>query len=116
MRLSDCFIELIAYTAMVIRPDGGGQAAFEQVEADIRRLIADSEAKCQQGVISSADYDLARFAVFAWIDETILIFQLGGKKPMAGGTTAAALLPYRRCRKAVFRTTEHHRSASAGCA
>jgi type VI secretion system protein ImpK len=49
MRLSDCFIELIAYTALVIRPDGGGQAAFEQVEADIRRLIADSEAKCQQG-------------------------------------------------------------------
>jgi type VI secretion system protein ImpK len=79
MRLSDCFIELMAYTAMVIRPDGGGQAAFEQVEADIRRLIAESEAKCQQGGHSSADYDLARFAVFAWIDETILSSNWEGK-------------------------------------
>ena len=65
MRLSDCFIELIAYTSMVIRPDTGRQAAFEQVEADIRRLIAQSEAICQKGGFSSADYDMARFAVFA---------------------------------------------------
>lgn len=84
MRLSDCFIELMAYTALVIRPDGGGQAAFEQVEADIRRLIAESEAKCQQGGISSADYDLARFAVFAWIDETILSSNWEGKNRWLG--------------------------------
>jgi type VI secretion system protein ImpK len=72
MRLSDCFIELIAYTALVIRPDSGGQSTFEQIDADIRRLIADSETCRQQGGFSDADYDLGRFAVFAWIDETIL--------------------------------------------
>jgi type VI secretion system protein ImpK len=84
MRLSDCFVELIAYTAMVIRPDGGGTAGFEQVEADIRRLIAESEVACQQGGFSSADYDLARFAVFSWIDETILSSQWEGKTRWLG--------------------------------
>lgn len=84
MRLSDCFIELIAYTALVIRQDTGGQAAFEQVEADIRRLISESEASCQQGGFSSADYDLARFAVFAWIDETILSSNWQGKSRWLG--------------------------------
>ncbi|MCB2147276.1 MAG: DotU family type IV/VI secretion system protein [Deltaproteobacteria bacterium] len=84
MRLSDCFIELIAYTAMVIRPDTGRQAAFEQVEADIRRLIAQSEAICQKGGFSSADYDMARFAVFAWIDETILSSHWEGKNRWLG--------------------------------
>jgi len=84
MRLSDCFVELIAYTALVIRPHAGGQTAFEQVEADIRRLIAESEAACQKGGFSSADYDLARFAVFAWIDETVLSSQWEGKTRWLG--------------------------------
>ncbi len=84
MRLSDCFIELIAYTALVMRPDKMSSSAFEQVEADLRRLIAESEAKCQQGGFSSADYDLARFAVFAWIDETILSSQWEGKTRWLG--------------------------------
>jgi type VI secretion system protein ImpK len=84
MRLSDCFIELIAYTALVIRPDAGRQVPFEQVEADIRRLIAESEAACQQGGFSSEDYDLARFAVFAWIDETILSSSWEGRTRWLG--------------------------------
>ncbi len=84
MRLSDCFIELIAYTALVIRPHAAGQTTFEQVEADIRRLIAESEAASQQGGFAAADYDLARFAVFAWIDETILSSQWEGKNRWLG--------------------------------
>jgi type VI secretion system protein ImpK len=84
MRLSDCFIELIAYTALVIRPDSGGHTAFEQVEADIRRLITKSEGLSQKGRFSSADYDLARFAVFAWIDETILSSGWDGKNQWLG--------------------------------
>lgn len=84
MRLSDCFVELIAYTAFVIRPDGSGWAPFEQVDADIRRLITESEACCQRGGLASADYDLARFAVFAWIDETILSSLWEGKNRWLG--------------------------------
>jgi type VI secretion system protein ImpK len=84
MRLSDCFIELIAYTSLVIRPEAGRQAPFEQVAADIRRLIAESEALCQQSGFSTADYDMARFAVFAWIDETILSSDWEGKNRWLG--------------------------------
>jgi type VI secretion system protein ImpK len=84
MRLSDCFIDLIAYTAMVIRSDGGSSPAFDKVAADIRRLIGESEALCRQGGFSAADYDLARFAVFAWIDETILSSTWEGKKQWLG--------------------------------
>lgn len=84
MRLSDCFIELIAYTALMIRSDQSRSPGFDQVEADIRRLIAESESKCQHGGFASTDYDLARFAVFAWIDETILSSQWEGKKRWLG--------------------------------
>ncbi|MFO7713038.1 DotU family type IV/VI secretion system protein [Desulfosarcina sp.] len=84
MRLSDCFIELIAYTALVIRPESNRQADFEQVRADIQRLIAASETACQKGGFATADYDLARFAVFAWIDETILSSAWAGKNRWLG--------------------------------
>ena len=85
MRLSDCFVDLIAYTALAIRPEAGdGQAAFEQVAADIRRLIAESEDCCRQGGFPTEDYDLARFAVFAWIDETILSSTWPGKDRWLG--------------------------------
>ena len=84
MRLSDCFVELIAYTALVIRPESSGRATFEQVDADIRRLIGESETCCQQGGFATADYDLARFAVFAWIDEMILSSNWEGKNRWLG--------------------------------
>lgn len=85
MRLSDCFIDLMAYTALVIRPGtSAGQATFEQVAADIQRLIADSETCCQKGGFATDDYDLARFAVFAWIDETILSSQWPWKEKWLG--------------------------------
>lgn len=84
MRLSDCFIELMAYVALVIRRDGSGSVAFEQVDTDIRRLITESEVLCQTGGFPSVDYDLARFAVFAWIDETVLSSTWDGKKQWMG--------------------------------
>jgi type VI secretion system protein ImpK len=84
MRLSDCFVDLIAYTALVIRQGSGAHIDFEQVDADIRRLISESEAMCQKGGFSSADYDMARFAVFAWIDEMILSSDWPGKNRWLG--------------------------------
>jgi type VI secretion system protein ImpK len=72
MRLSDCFMEMIAYTGYVVRPQGGGPLSYESVRANMQRLIGQSEAGLEKGGFSREDYDSARFAVFAWIDETIL--------------------------------------------
>ena len=51
------------------------QPAYEQVKNDIHRLLAESEGFVNRGQIHRADYDLARFAVCAWVDEAILSSQ-----------------------------------------
>ncbi len=72
MRLSDCFMELIAYVAYMMKDVDVNQPLFDQVSADIRRMISESEHLAEKAGFSSDDYMLARFAVFAWVDETIL--------------------------------------------
>jgi type VI secretion system protein ImpK len=72
MRLTDCFIELIAYAAYFLKTVAKKQPPFDQVKADIQRLISKSQENLNNGAFSQEDYDLARFAIFAWIDEAIL--------------------------------------------
>ena len=72
MRLSDCFMELIAYTAFMVRDADRVRPPYSEVRGTVQRLISQSEAVCQAGRVAQEDYLLARFAVFAWIDETIL--------------------------------------------
>ena len=79
MRLSDCFIKLIAYVAYLTRFSADRQPAFTRVNTDIQRLVAESEAICSQGGFAREDYDLARFAVFAWVDERLLSSSWPGK-------------------------------------
>ncbi len=80
MRLSDCFMEMIAYTAYVVRAESGQQPAFEQVRSKMQHLIVQSEALLEKGAFSREDYDLARFAVFAWVDEAILSSNWEGRQ------------------------------------
>jgi type VI secretion system protein ImpK len=72
MRLSDCFIDLIAYVAYFMKSVDSRQPPFERVKTDIERLISESQNCLKIGEFSHEDYDLARFAIFAWIDESIL--------------------------------------------
>jgi type VI secretion system protein ImpK len=72
MRLTDCFAELIAYVAYFLKTVNTRQPSFDQVKADIQRLISESQEALNEGNFSQEDYDLARFAIFAWIDEAIL--------------------------------------------
>lgn len=72
MRLSDCFMGVVAYVVYFLKTVGKKQPAYEQVKADILRLLSESEACFKQGHFSQDDYDLARFAVCAWVDEAIL--------------------------------------------
>jgi len=75
MNLIDCFIELIAYVSYLIKSLPAEQPSYERVQADILELIGKSQSYCQSYQLSSADFELAQFAVFAWIDESILSSQ-----------------------------------------
>lgn len=72
MRLIDCFINIIAYVTYLVKSGVVKQSSYDQVRADIQRLITQSEKHLEDGTVSREDYDLARFAVFAWVDEIIV--------------------------------------------
>lgn len=72
MRLTDCFIEMIAYVAYVMKAMDRRQPSFDEVQNNIRRMISESEKRVRGDRLSQEDYNEARFAVFAWIDEMIL--------------------------------------------
>ena len=72
MRLTDCFMGLIAYVIYFLKSAATRQPSFDKVKADIQGLIMESDECFKGGVFPQEDYDLARFAIFAWIDEAIL--------------------------------------------
>jgi type VI secretion system protein ImpK len=72
MRLTDYFMDLIAYVTYMVRTAGKKQPPFDQVKADITRLLGQSEDAVRKNVCSPEEYDLARFMICAWIDEMIL--------------------------------------------
>ena len=72
MRIVDCFTELLAYMAYFTRTVKSKQPAFDQVKADIDRLVSQADACLQDRGIPKEDSDHARFAIFSWIDEAIL--------------------------------------------
>ncbi len=82
MRLIDSYIELIAYVAFLLKTVASRQPDFDRVKADINQLIAGSQEK--QGQFSQGDFDLAQFAIFAWIDEAILSSAWNEKKRWQG--------------------------------
>jgi len=79
MRLIDCFMNIIAYVAYLGKSGTEKQSSYDHVRADIRRLITQSESCLENETVSREDYDMARFAVFAWIDETIMSFSWDGR-------------------------------------
>lgn len=72
MRLTDYFIHLVAYVSYLLKNLEHQQPSFEQVKTDIKQHIADSQKRADRDSIPPEDFDLARFAIFAWVDEAIL--------------------------------------------
>ncbi len=72
MHLTDCFLELIAYVAYFRKTASMKQMPYDQVKTNVLRLISQSEQCVEKGLFAKEDYDQARFAVLAWVDETIL--------------------------------------------
>ena len=72
MRLTECFMDLFVYVVYFSRSVEKRHPPLDQVKADINRLMTESEDKFRMGDFSQDDFDLARFAVCAWVDETIM--------------------------------------------
>lgn len=72
MRLVDCFVKPLAYTAYVVGTGEGRLPCFERISQDIRNLLAESEKLAANAGFSPEEYSEARFAVCAWIDEAVL--------------------------------------------
>ncbi|EMG38273.1 type IV / VI secretion system protein, DotU family [Desulfocurvibacter africanus PCS] len=72
MRLVDCFIETFTFTRQMLESVEGLKPTIAQVREDVDKLLARSEQRRNEGKFPAEDFDNARFAVCAWIDETIL--------------------------------------------
>ncbi len=72
MHLSDCFIELVAYVVYFLKTVETRPSPYDQVKTDVLRLLTQSESCVKKGLFPPEDYDLARFAICAWVDESIL--------------------------------------------
>jgi len=79
MRLIDCFVDIMVYVSYLVKPGDGSRVSYEKARADINRLIKESERFTTEESVTQADYDLARFGVFAWIDESVMSSSWDGK-------------------------------------
>ena len=72
MRLIDCFLKPLAYTAHMVGTSSDASVALPQANKIIRRLLDESGRIADHAGFALQEYNEARFAVCAWIDETIL--------------------------------------------
>ena len=72
MRIIDCFMPLIGYVVYLRNAAPDKLPGFQQVKADVQRLLSQSETRSKEGSYSAGDYDLSRFIVCAWVDEILL--------------------------------------------
>ncbi len=68
----DCITELLAYTYHLVDRLATDPVEFDQVMANYDALIHRAKRKAQNAGISRKLFDDALFAVYAWIDETLL--------------------------------------------
>lgn len=72
MPLSDFFMPVIAYMLYFLKTVERQQPVYDQVKADVSRLLGQAEEAVRKGLVSPEDFEASRFAVCAWIDEAIL--------------------------------------------
>lgn len=70
--LRDCFIDVISYVVLFKKNCAVVQPSYDEVNSRIRRMINESAQTMVTLGVDPRDYDEARFAISAWIDETIM--------------------------------------------
>lgn len=72
MHLSDTFLELFTFIRYVTDPSQVVDADYATVRDDVSRLIRRMEDRAADRGVPPERFDMARFAVFAWVDEAVL--------------------------------------------
>jgi type VI secretion system protein ImpK len=70
--LTDCFSGLLAYVVSWRQSVVEKQPAYDEVRKEILRLLKESESYVSEGFCTQDEYEQARYAVCAWIDESVL--------------------------------------------
>lgn len=70
MHLSESFMDVIAYVVYFLKTANKRALPYEQVKARVGELLTQSQKAAAE--FPSDDYDQARFAVCAWIDEAVM--------------------------------------------
>jgi len=70
--LTGCFLELLAYVFFLRKICARQQPAFAEVKGRVEALLEESARRMRAGGVDPREYDDARFAVVAWVDETVL--------------------------------------------
>ena len=69
----DCFTEIFAYTLLFLERVGEKQYPYDKVKADYDRFFMIADLYKTKGGFKQEEFDLARYAVCAWVDEKILM-------------------------------------------
>jgi|GEM_PF-192933 len=70
--ISKCFVDVVAYVVLFKKTCSQKQQEFADIQNQIRQLLSNSATISRDRKIDPRDYDDARFAVCAWIDETMM--------------------------------------------
>lgn len=70
MHISEMFVDIIAYVVYFLKTSSKRQSPYDQVRAQILQLLAESQKRSVD--VAPEDYDQARFAICAWIDEAVM--------------------------------------------
>ncbi len=70
MHLSESFMDLIAYVVYFLKTAGKRPLPYEQVRDRVWQLLTESRKAAAE--FPADDYDQARFAVCAWVDEAVM--------------------------------------------
>ncbi len=79
MRIADCFVDLFAYVALAVDNPADAPSSGDELCRTVSDLAAASKAMAEDQGLDETAYDKARFAVFAWIDETVMKSDFEGK-------------------------------------
>jgi type VI secretion system protein ImpK len=70
MHITEMFVDIIAYVVYFLKTSSKRQSPYDQVRAQILQLLSESQRRSAD--FPPEDYEQARFAICAWIDEAVM--------------------------------------------